>query len=90
MEGAQKIRVFTQPLLVLVLQRCAVAASCVIFFLLIDRPSMSQVANKSLLATLALLACIEKVSSVMNLISIEKDWVRCAHLQQWCTTNLET
>ncbi|KAJ6010190.1 iron-regulated transporter [Penicillium canescens] len=36
---------------------------------------MSQVVNQCLLATLALLACIEKLCSVMNLVSVEKDWV---------------
>lgn len=63
-------------LTVLVLQRCAVAVSCVIFYLLTIRLRMSQVVDQCLLAILALLASIEKLCSVMNLISVEKDWVR--------------
>jgi hypothetical protein len=36
---------------------------------------MLEVVDQCLLATLALLACIEKLCSVMNLVSVEKDWV---------------
>ncbi|KAJ5890965.1 uncharacterized protein N7473_007193 [Penicillium subrubescens] len=59
----------------IVLQRLVVAASCVIFYLLATGPSMSRVANVCLLATLTLLACIEKLCSILNMVSVEKDWV---------------
>lgn len=59
----------------IVIQRFAVAASCVIFFLLSVGLPMTQVVDKSLLAVLAILACTEKLGSVMNLVAVEKDWV---------------
>lgn len=37
--------------------------------------------NISLLATLAVLACIEKLGSIMNLISVERDWVRISNIE---------
>lgn len=36
---------------------------------------MAQVADKTLLAVLAILACVEKLGSVMNLVAVERDWV---------------
>jgi iron-regulated transporter 1 len=59
-----------------VLQRLVVAASCVIFYLLAIGLPMTRVVNVCLLATLTLLACIEKLCSVLNMVSVEKDWVR--------------
>ncbi|KAE8320794.1 Ferroporti-1 [Aspergillus sergii] len=60
----------------IVLQRIAVAASCLIFYLLvIELPVLSGIDN-ILLVALALLACIEKLCSIMNLVSVERDWVR--------------
>ncbi|KAJ6105270.1 hypothetical protein N7523_010080 [Penicillium sp. IBT 18751x] len=59
----------------IVLQRLVVAASCVIFYLLaIDFP-MKRVVKTCLLVILTLLACFEKLCSVLNLVSVEKDWV---------------
>lgn len=53
-----------------------VAASCLIFYLLaIGLPMLSTI-NDVLLAVLALLACVEKLCSIMNLVSVERDWVR--------------
>lgn len=59
----------------LVLQRLVVAASCAIFYVLAIGFSMTQVVNICLLATLTLLACIEKLCSILNMVSVEKDWV---------------
>ncbi|KAE8167447.1 Ferroporti-1 [Aspergillus tamarii] len=57
-----------------VLQRIVVAASCVIFYLLaLGLPILSEMDN-ILLVALALLACVEKLCSIMNLVSIERDW----------------
>ncbi|KAJ5653951.1 hypothetical protein N7490_000954 [Penicillium lividum] len=59
----------------IVLQRLVVATSCVIFYLLAIGLPMKRVVRTCLLVTLTLLACIEKLCSVLNLISVEKDWV---------------
>ncbi|KAJ5190710.1 uncharacterized protein N7498_009695 [Penicillium cinerascens] len=59
----------------IVLQRLVVAASCAIFYLLaIDLP-MKRVVKNCLLVILTLLACLEKLCSVLNMVSVEKDWV---------------
>ncbi|KAJ5801084.1 uncharacterized protein N7518_003152 [Penicillium psychrosexuale] len=65
----------SKPLTTLVLQRLVVAASCVIFYLLAIGLPMTRVANTCLLVILTLLACFEKLCSVLNLVSVEKDWV---------------
>ncbi|KAK8131513.1 hypothetical protein PG984_007951 [Apiospora sp. TS-2023a] len=56
-------------------ERLAVALSCVIFLLLVLRGSLDSQGKAGLLALLAFLACIEKLCSTLNLISVEKDWV---------------
>ncbi|KAK8044654.1 hypothetical protein PG993_004678 [Apiospora rasikravindrae] len=56
-------------------ERLAVALSCAIFGLFASRGSMDSRWNTGLMALLAFLACIEKLCSTLNLISIEKDWV---------------
>jgi iron-regulated transporter 1 len=53
----------------------AVAASCATFWLLACGWLTSRYATWGLLAVLAFLACIEKLASIMNVVSIEKDWV---------------
>ncbi|KOC09281.1 iron-regulated transporter [Aspergillus flavus AF70] len=59
----------------IVLQRIAVSASCVIFYLLaIGLPALSEI-DSILLIALALFACMEKLCSIMNLVSVERDWV---------------
>lgn len=64
-----------------VLQRLAVATSCALFYLLLVKTPITQMVDIALLATLAVLACIEKLGSVMNLISVERDWVRTANIE---------
>jgi iron-regulated transporter 1 len=59
-----------------VLQRLVVAASCVIFYIFAIGLPMRRVVNVFLLATLTFLACIEKLCSILNMVSVEKDWVR--------------
>ncbi len=59
----------------LVLQRLPVAVSCLGFYLLASGWSIPGVIKTALLAILALLACIEKLASITNLVSVEKDWV---------------
>lgn len=58
-------------------QRLAVAASCAILWIMERRIGLvtSQVTNGQF-ALVVLLACVEKLCSVMNLVSIERDWVR--------------
>lgn len=59
----------------IVLQRLAVAASCLIFFLLQRARQADQGLRSGLLALLVALACVEKLASIMNLVSVERDWV---------------
>ena len=56
-------------------QRLAVGVSCGIFWVLYDRKELGSKMKISLFAVNTLLACIEKLCSVMNLISVERDWV---------------
>jgi hypothetical protein len=62
----------------IVFQRLAVAASCVIFYVLAIRIPMTLTVNLILLVTLTFLACVEKLCSILNMVSVEKDWV-CLH-----------
>ncbi|KAF8641181.1 hypothetical protein AX17_000816 [Amanita inopinata Kibby_2008] len=56
----------------IIIQRFSVAASCIIFWYMLT----AETTLKSfLLAVVALLACAEKLCSIMNTISIERDWV---------------
>lgn len=58
-------------------QRLAVAASCAIFWVLQqehDTIKGGKVKN-GLFAATVVLACVEKLCSVLNLVSIERDWV---------------
>lgn len=62
----------------LVLQRFVVALSCGIFYIFItSRPPPSW--NTKFLVLVTMLACVEKLCSIMNLVSVEKDWVKIAH-----------
>ncbi|KAK3314281.1 Ferroporti-1 [Apodospora peruviana] len=57
-------------------QRVAVALSCGLFWALEERKSdMTESVQKALFALTVVLACVEKLSSVMNLVSVERDWV---------------
>ena len=65
----------SQPDSYLVLQRSAVAVSCILLWLLVRFNRSSVTTKYALLAAVAILACIEKLCSIMNLISVERDWV---------------
>lgn len=58
-----------------VLQRLVVAASCVIFYLLAIGLPAAHGLKTGALVLLAILACVEKLCAIMNLVSIERDWV---------------
>jgi len=58
-----------------VLQRLVVAGSCVIFYLLSIGLNMPRGSKEGLLALLTILACVEKLCAIMNLVSVERDWV---------------
>ncbi|GAB1319299.1 Solute carrier family 40 member [Madurella fahalii] len=59
----------------IVFQRLVVAASCVVFYILSIKLPLGRGKENGMLMLLSLLACVEKLCSIMNLISVEKDWV---------------
>lgn len=61
-----------------VFQRLAVAASCVVFWLLATGRTVPDL-ELWLLGLLSLFACVEKLCDIMNTISVEMDWV-CAYV----------
>lgn len=62
--------------IILVVQRLVVAASCIILYILTIRVPIGKGGKAGMLILLAFLACIEKLCSIMNMVSVEKDWVR--------------
>jgi len=56
-------------------QRLAVGASCGIFWILYEQTELGIKLRTGLFVVNTLLACIEKLCSVMNLVSVERDWV---------------
>ncbi|KAH6854770.1 Ferroporti-1 [Chaetomium sp. MPI-CAGE-AT-0009] len=59
----------------IIFQRLAVAASCVIFYILVIGLPLGRGGRTGMLVLLSFLACIEKLCSIMNLVSVERDWV---------------
>lgn len=57
-------------------QRLAVAASCALFAILTLRPNIGARLNTALFALAVILSCAEKLCAVMNLVAVERDWVR--------------
>jgi len=55
-------------------QRIAVAVSCVIMYLMVTVRMNGRVKD-TCLALAILLACVEKLCSVLNLVAVERDWV---------------
>lgn len=55
-------------------QRIPVAASCLIILLLLSQDGVSM-SSYALFACASLLACVEKLASVANTVSVERDWV---------------
>ena len=61
----------------LVLQRIAVALSCVVLWLLAaPRAELALTLEYALFTFACALAGVEKLASMMNTIAVEKDWVR--------------
>ncbi|RDL35914.1 Uncharacterized protein BP5553_06526 [Venustampulla echinocandica] len=58
----------------IVLQRLVVAGSLVIFYILAIGLPLAHGAETGLLVLLALLACVEILCAIMNLVSVERDW----------------
>ncbi|EFQ25929.1 iron transporter [Colletotrichum graminicola M1.001] len=58
-----------------VFQRLAVSASCAVFYVLFIRLPFGDHGRLGLLALLSVLACAEKLYSIINMVSVEKDWV---------------
>jgi iron-regulated transporter 1 len=56
-------------------QRLAVAASCCALIALLHFEQLRSNASYAILALLTVLACVEKVCSVLNTISVERDFV---------------
>ncbi|KAJ4180725.1 hypothetical protein NW759_017231 [Fusarium solani] len=59
----------------IVFQRVVVAASCAIFYVLLKGLPAGSPVGLGLLVVATLFACMEKLCSIMNLVSVEKDWV---------------
>lgn len=61
-------------------QRLAVAASCAILWIMEQKVGLRNTrVTDGQFALVVLLACVEKLCSVMNLVSVERDWVRPPH-----------
>ena len=57
-------------------QRVAVILSCLLFWFIMSIERFNHPALKpALLGIVCLLACVEKLCSVMNLVAVERDWV---------------
>jgi iron-regulated transporter 1 len=65
----------------IVVQRAATAVSCGLFLVLVLKddvgltPRWTEVWGNWIFGALVILACVEKLCSVMNLIAVERDWV---------------
>ncbi|PTB72892.1 hypothetical protein M440DRAFT_1384275 [Trichoderma longibrachiatum ATCC 18648] len=59
----------------IVFQRLVVAASCAIFYTLAADVPISSGVRAGLLAVVTVFACVEKLCSILNMVSVEKDWV---------------
>ncbi|KAL7947321.1 Ferroporti-1 [Trichoderma barbatum] len=59
----------------IVFQRLVVAASCAVFYVLASDIPLASSVRPGLLAVVTFFACVEKLCSILNLVSVEKDWV---------------
>ena len=64
-----------------VLQRIAVALSCILFWVPFAAKVESLPFKLFVLSCVTALACAEKLGSVMNLVSIERDWVSAQYMR---------
>ncbi len=53
--------------------------SCAIFYLLAVQMPLGHGSETGMLVLLTCLACVEKLNSIMNLVSVERDWVSPSH-----------
>ena len=76
-------------LTLIVSQRLVVAVSCVIFIVLIKVQDLSRELKIGLLVASILMACVEKLAAIMNLVSVERDWVSDYGTKEieWLTVN---
>ncbi|KAK4446081.1 Ferroporti-1 [Podospora aff. communis PSN243] len=56
-------------------QRCAVGGSCVGFWGMVKMGGMGMKGRWWLLGVVVVLACVEKLGAVVNLVAVERDWV---------------
>ncbi|KAI5865673.1 Ferroporti-1 [Durotheca rogersii] len=59
----------------IVFQRLVVAVSCAVFYVMAVQTGLDGRTKTGMLVLLSLLACVEKLCSIMNLVSVERDWV---------------
>ncbi|KAI1091948.1 Ferroporti-1 [Rostrohypoxylon terebratum] len=59
----------------IVFQRLVVAMSCVVFYIMALHEELDGKTKAGMLVFLSFLACVEKLCSIMNFVSVEKDWV---------------
>lgn len=57
------------------MQRVAAVVSCLGFWVLAVDVAVAAPFATAVQATLVLLACVEKLCSIMNMVAIERDWV---------------
>lgn len=65
------------PMLIpmVVAQRIAVVVSCILLWILGFNKELTTAPEIGILVCLAACACVEKLAAVMNLVSVERDWV---------------
>ncbi len=56
-------------------QRLSVAMSCGFFWAMLERPDLGVPTRHGLFAAAVVLACVEKLSAGMNMVSVERDWI---------------
>ncbi|KAJ0297702.1 hypothetical protein COL516b_010557 [Colletotrichum fioriniae] len=58
-----------------VVRSSIVSASCVLFYVIFIGLPLGNYGRPALLALLSFMACVEKLYSIVNMVSVEKDWV---------------
>lgn len=69
-------------------QRAAVAASCVILYVLARLSDRDDILTRGLFAIIVILAGVEKLCSAMNSVSVTRDWVRKSTSNAFCFIDL--
>lgn len=71
-------------------QRVPVAASCALFLVLLLKSEVLEPAKKhGIFVAIVFLAVVEKLCSTMNMISVERDWVRVNLIHERLSTGIE-